>query len=247
MYKYSKIGNRVLALREGMNKGKGWSQKRLLAELVQEGGCCANMSEGTLSKIEQGKTLPPTDFLIGLDTIGVATPDYILFGEERLPVYRLSGILTGMREDTFWGFWDKLCEVVASTPQDSPCPSPSFEKPGEWTEAAIIDVSRRLREIRKLRHLKQKQVAKRLGVYHNTVSANERILDLPFEREQSDLPSTSYILTFCREMDVSAAYLLDSYFGIPKRLLAVQSILADFSYSTQCQLVEKFLHLGVFL
>lgn len=242
MSKYEEIGNRVLALREGMGKGKGRSQEELLAELVHDGGCCANMGKGTLSKIEQGKGLPPTDFLIGLDTISVATPDYILFGEERLPVFQLSGILSSMTEDTYWDFIDKLYRVVASTPLDSPCPNQPLDKPGEWTEAAIIDVSRRLREIRGLRHLRQKDVAKLLSFSRNEVSANERILDVLLGCKQSYLPSTSYILAFCQKMDTSAAYLLDSYFSIPRRLLAVQSVLADFSYNTQCQLVEKIMY-----
>ena len=233
MYKYAKNGNRVRQLREK----KGFTQQALIDELALERECCSPISKSTLSKAESGKALLPTEFLVGLDAAGIATPDFVLFGEERLPVFQLSGILEGMTSGEFDRFLDQL---YAKT--DTIC----AEEPTECLEEAISEVSQRLREIRKLRNLSQLEAEKLLGFSRNTVSANERIPNIHSDGKKAILPKSSYLSTFCQKMSISAAYILGAFQSIPDRLCAVQSILEDFPYDTQCQLIREILRLGDF-
>lgn len=228
MYKYAEIGNRVRHLREKV----GCTQQALIDKLATHGGCCAHMRKGTLSKIESGQLLPSAEFLVGLDTVGIATPDFILFGAERLPVFQLSEILDGMT----CGEFDRLLEQLYAQ-AGTIC----AKEPVECSEEAISNVSRRLREIRKLRHCTQEQTALLLAFSRNTISANEKILDVPSGGNKAILPRSSHLLTFCQKMDISAAYILGAFQSIPDKLCVVQSVLEDFPYETQCQLIQKIL------
>lgn len=235
MDKYVNIGSRIIECR----KKKRLSQKGFLASIMEESGCCDDMSDATLSKIEQGDSLPSAEFLVGLNRTFFVTPDYILFGEERLPVFQLADTLKRLSENEFERFFTLLCDL--SEKWAHPAKPKNTAHRSADGNPIILDVSRRLQEVRKQKHLNQSELAKLLGVSRNTVSANERILERKPNGNQYLFPPMHYIYTFCQKLDVSASYILDAYCGISPRLFRFQEALPDFSHSTQLQLVKKIL------
>lgn len=214
MNNYLQIGKRVHSCR----KGKGYSLESFRTRLIDEGRPEIGITVGTLSKVEAGAMLPPVELLIALDMTGFASPDWILFGVERLPIFQMEEAVRHMNSSAFSTFADE-CASLASEVDDS---SDDLDE---------ICVSMRLREIRKHIGLSQREAASRLAMNLNTVSQHER---------SDKLPDTKYLLAFCREFGASASYILAAYGSLPVRLLQIQTLLHACPFEKQGDFVRKF-------
>lgn len=220
-YNPADIGKRIAACRS--------IPKRSRAEFLRSDDLQGTISEGTLCKIEKLGQLPPAEFLTALDTAHLGTPDYFLFGEERLPVCRLTDRINSLSVWQFDRFYDRFIELVQEYPEDAVEISDQQEVADD-TDNLVSECSLRFKEIRKLRNLTQEETALLLSVNHNTVYANEH-------REQ--LPKTHYLLAFCGEMKVSASYILGTHNSLPHRLQLIQGLLDSCSYATQERLIQN--------
>lgn len=214
MNNYSQIGKRVHSCR----KGKGYSLESFRTRLIDERRFDIGGTVGTLSRIEAGELLPSVELLIAMDGTGFATPDWILFGEERLPVFHLKEIVRHMDSPAFYDF-EEVCDSLVP------------EEDNFFDNLVEIQVSMRFREIRKHLGLTLGKAASRLAMNLNTVSQHER---------SDKFPEAKYLLAFCREFGASASYILGTYNSLPERLLEIQELLGACSFEMQGDFVRKF-------
>lgn len=214
----------------------------------------------TMWRIEHGEIAATVELLVSFDQKELFTPDQLLFGKSMLPVACLREYVEPLGSDVFDSFLARCREIAEQFPPDSVArPSAQLfdyvelQKKVEaieqqsstlsGKEAQVRSLKRqlrenkasdcalRLREIRGDRHMTQTQLAETLGVNHNTICNNEL---------NADLPTLDYLALFCRTLEVSADYILDSYFALPPQLSAIQTLLSDYRYRTQQRLVALF-------
>lgn len=192
----------------------GHKPKGFRDHLMDKGELDSGITVGTLSKVQAGKMLPPIELLIAMDAADFATPDMVLFGEERLPIFQLQEIVQRMDTKAFEKFAD-ACSSLTSEPKDY----------GE------IWIAERFREIRKREGLSLAATADRLSVNINTVNWHEKT---------DSLPRTRYLFKFCREFNVSAAYILGVNKKLPARLRPLQELIYDCSLDEQSSFIRRF-------
>lgn len=222
MNKYTQIGRRVRNVR--MNCGL--SQTEFAAKVFELELPC-NLAS-TISKVESGERLPPTNMLFGFENLPInlhsdnplgVSVDYILFGQINAHVERI--IRFPIRKNSVERniFVTECTKVAALIPEDFLISDETL-----YSECAF-----RLRQIRKKAHLNQGE----FGLDKSCVSRNECTVDFP---------DINFLIHFCRYFHVPADYILfGTYPSLPYPL---QPLLLDRTYQTQQAILGKFIELG---
>lgn len=212
------IGKRIRTLRND----KRLSLKSMAEDMLVAYG--DKISESTISRIENDNELPSADFLVAIanSTNFVESPNRILFGTDSKEVGKLKHLINISRTSAYATFIQFCEEVISNMELDAPDINID-------DDSDICDCSLRIKEIRKYCGFKVAEIAKICGISDKSF----------YKKETSpDLPSTKFLMDFCRATGVSADYiLLNDFLDLPSEL---RCFLGDFSYASQMILISKF-------